>query len=130
MTIRFDIWPKSQIAARQHDIVTLYREAFTPPPYNEPEVEIMDFAQSLLTQLDREGYRFVAAIDDASGQLAGFAYGYAIRAARWWCDAVRPALSAELAAAWLENSYQFVELAVAPHFQGQGIGGRLHDDFL
>lgn len=71
---------KSQIEAQQHAIVTLCRDAFTPPPYNKPEAEIDEFAQSLLTQLDREAYKFVAAFEGVPGELVGFAYGYASRA--------------------------------------------------
>jgi GNAT superfamily N-acetyltransferase len=120
----------SQILDLQPQVVAIYRSAFTPPPYNKPEGEILDFARSFPTQLDRAGYRFVAALDGSSDQIVGFAYGYAISAARWWQEHVRPALPEPASLAWLENSYQFVELAVDPPHQGHGLGARLHDHLL
>jgi GNAT superfamily N-acetyltransferase len=120
----------SQILSLHPDIVTIYRAAFTPPPYSKPEEEILDFSATLPTQFERAGYRFVAALDDSSGPIVGFAYGYAVSAARWWLEHVKPALSGPVAQEWLENSYQFVELAVHPRFQGQGIGARLHNALL
>ena len=42
----------------------------------------------------------------------------------------QPALPEPVARNWLENNYQFVEIAVDPLFQGQGIGRRLHDQLL
>jgi GNAT superfamily N-acetyltransferase len=118
------------IQALQAQIVEVYRNAFTPPPYNKSGAEIEEFARSFPTQWQREAYRFVAALEGESKQLAGFAYGYASAAGRWWVDFVRTALSEPLASKWLENSFQLVEIAVRLSSQGQGIGGRLHDSLL
>jgi GNAT superfamily N-acetyltransferase len=62
--------------------------------------------------------------------LVGFAYGYACIPERWWHQQVRPGLPEQIAETWLKDSFNFVEIAVDPHFQGQGIGGRLHDGLL
>jgi ribosomal protein S18 acetylase RimI-like enzyme len=120
----------TQILALQSAMVAIYRAAFTPPPYQKPESEILDFAATLPTQFNRAGYRFFTAFVGESDQLAGFAYGYATSAARWWLEHVRPALSPQAARDWLEDSYQLVEIAVDPRFQGQGAGRRLHDALL
>jgi len=36
----------------------------------------------------------------------------------------------QIAAEWLENSFQLAKISVSPSFQGRGIGSRLHDDLL
>jgi ribosomal protein S18 acetylase RimI-like enzyme len=130
MSTRIMTLTDQQIETLQFQIVAIYRDAFGRLPYNKPEAEITEFAQSFLNQLDRDGYRFVGAFDSDSERLVGFAYGYDITAARWWCEYVKPALPEEVAFTWLEDSYQFVELVVDPRYQGRGIGSRLHDELL
>jgi ribosomal protein S18 acetylase RimI-like enzyme len=120
----------SQVQVRQNEIVAVYRSAFTPPPYNKPETEIAGFAGSFLSQFDRDGYRFVAAIEGDTGQLVGFAYGYSSRAGRWWYEHASRILPQLTGTSWLEDSFQLVEIALHPQFQGQGIGGMLHDHLL
>lgn len=120
----------AQVEARQDEIIAVYRNAFTPPPYGKPEAEIIQFAQSFLTQFERDAYRFVAALDSASNQLVGFSYGYSSTAGRWWHEQASRALPQLAGTAWLDDSFQLVEIAVDPKFQGQGIGGRLHDHVL
>ena len=119
-----------QIEAIKPRIVEIYREAFTPPPYNKPEAEIAEFAQALTTQFDRQGYKFVGAFEDETERLVGFAYGFACIPERWWYQQVRPGLPEQITDTWLADSFNFVEIAVDPQFQGQGIGGRLHDHLL
>lgn len=122
--------PSSQIEVRQPQIVSIFRAAFCRPPYNKPESEVIEFDQSLLGQRTREDYRFFGAMKSASGQLIGFSYGYAIASARWFSQHVRAAIAPDLAQIWLHHTFQFVELAVEPDYQGQGIGSRLHDALL
>ena len=130
MTIRIVFLAEADLQAHQGEIVRVYREAFAPPPYDKSEAEVEEFARSFPTQWQREAYRFVAALEGDTDRLVGFAYGYASAAGRWWVDFVEVALGVPLASAWLANSYQLVEIAVLPRFQGQGIGGRLHDCLL
>jgi ribosomal protein S18 acetylase RimI-like enzyme len=130
MAIAVSVLAAREIEGLAAEIVGIYLEAFTRPPYNKPGWEIDGFADSLLKQLGREDYRFVGAFDGGSGQIVGFAYGYASTASPWWYGAVRPALEEARNAGWLEDSFQFVEIAVDPKAQGQGVGSRLHDELL
>lgn len=130
MTVTLTALDPAQIAALHPRIVEIYDAAFTRPPYNKPAEEIRAFADALLSQTSREGYRFVAAFDDDDRQMAGFAYGYATAAGRWWLEHVNPAMPEETARAWLDGSYSFVELAVDPSCQGKGVGGLLHEALL
>jgi ribosomal protein S18 acetylase RimI-like enzyme len=129
MAFNFIRWSPADILARLADITAVYGAAFTPPPYQKPLPEIAAFARSLPNQLDREDYRFCAAIAEGS-ELAGFAYGHSVRAGLWWQEQVRRVLPEQVAAEWLPDSFEFVELAVDPRFQRQGIGARLHDHLL
>lgn len=127
---RIIIVAKPQIEALRALMAVIYRDAFLPPPYNKPEAEIAEFARDFPGHTEREGFRLAAAFAGEPERLAGFAYGYASRAGRWWQDAVRPALAEDVAAHWLGDSFFVAEIAVEPRFQGQGIGGRLHDELL
>ena len=130
MTISVSVLTNPQIEALHPQIAAIYRDAFVLPPYQKPEAEIENFAQTLLRQLDREDFRFVGAFAGSPERIVGFAYGYTSTAGQWWYEAVRPALPKLIASQWLENSFQFVEIAVAPRVQGQGIGTLLHDHLL
>lgn len=130
MPTQLSILTASKITALKPRIVEIYREAFTPTPYNKPEAEINEFEQALTTQFDRQGYKFVGAFEGDSERLVGFAYGFACIPERWWYQQVRPGLPREIADFWLEDSFNFVEIAVDPQFQGHGLGGRLHDALL
>ena len=114
-----DILPLAiaDIQALQAQIVAVYCEAFTPPPYNKSAAEVEEFAQSFPTQWQIRNLRFVAALTQAK-HMIGFAYGYASAAGHWWGDFVRTALPEPLASEWLENSFQLVEIAGLPAFSG------------
>ena len=119
-----------QIEAFQDPIVTIYRAAFSALPYRKGEEEVADFAQSLLQHVKREGFRVVAAVEDKTDQIAGFAYGYANTPDQWWHAEVAKAVHPSLVTEWLMNSFRLVEIAVAPDVQGQGVGGLLHDHLV
>lgn len=129
MTTRIALLGNRQVQDLHSQIVAIYRNAFTLPPYSKPEAEVDEFSHSLPHLLDREGFRFVGAFDSNSGQIVGFAYGYTCTAGQWWYETVKPALSPDNAYR-LEGAFQFAEIAVAPSAQGRGIGSRLHDRLL
>jgi ribosomal protein S18 acetylase RimI-like enzyme len=111
-------------------VVGVYRRAFGAPPYNKGEVEVAGFAQSLPEHMRREGFRFVAAFEGERESLVGFSYGHISRPGQFWHDTVAAALGPRAAGEWLTRTFQLVEIAVAPHAQGRGIGSRLHDHLL
>ena len=77
----------------------------------------------------RRGYRGFIAV--AADRLVGFAYGYTGDPGQYWYDKVWAAMIPQQRAEWLKpEHFEFVELAVHPEWQGQGIGGRLHDLLL
>jgi ribosomal protein S18 acetylase RimI-like enzyme len=123
--------PSPQRIAAFHDqLVALYRDAFAAPPYSKGKEEVVAFARSLPQHVRREGFRMVVAAIEEGNQVAGFVYGYTSTPDRWWHTHVARAMQPSMADKWLEDCFQLVEIAVTPTFQGQGIGGQLHDHML
>jgi hypothetical protein len=77
-----------------------------------------------------KGFRIVAALERASGDVVGFAYGYENKPDQWWHVEVASALPRQIAEEWLCDSFRLVEMAVATGMQGRGVGGLLHDRLL
>lgn len=66
----------------------------------------------------------------AADEVVGFTYGYRTEPGGWWHELVKPALVANGNGDWLNDAFEFVELAVATAWHGKGIGGQLHDRLL
>lgn len=121
---------RADILARRVDLTDVYRQAFGRPPYNKPELEVRLFESALLDHLERDHFCLVGALGIESARLLGFAYGYSCAAEQWWCRIVSEALPPLMRDKWLEDSFQFAEIAVRPDVQGRGIGVQLHDRLL
>lgn len=97
------------------------------------EVDAAEGEQFLSGALDRHrtypGFMGRLALDEA-GDACGFVYGYRSQPGQWWHELVRPAFGRNGQEHWLDDAFEFVELAVHPDAQGRGIGSRLHDDLL
>lgn len=109
--------------------VTVYREAFAAPPYNEDAAAAVSFGNRLLLHATRDGFRCVVARADAQ-PVVGFAYGYTLASGQWWYDVLRAHLDQAVQQRWLRDCFDLIDLAVQPSAQGQGLGGRLHDALL
>ena len=114
---------------REAAIVDVYRAAFSPPPYRKSENEVRQFRGVLERHAARQGFRCRLAQPERR-PLAGFAYGYTARQGLWWYDIVVAQMDEEMKREWLDDPFEFVELAVRPEMQGRGLGGRLHDALL
>lgn len=121
---------RAQVIERQDDLVNVYRDAFTPPPYEKGENVVRQFHSTLDRHVKNEGFRCVAAMVAASGRFCGFGYGYTSRKGQWWHDQVVRQLDARTVDLWFSDAFEIVELALQPQMQGLGIGGRLHDRLL
>lgn len=115
------------------DVLDRNREAIASVYASAFKVDA-DAADRFMTDaLDRHrafaGFRGLLAQDD-KGVVLGFTYGYQSQAGQWWHDLVHPSLEEAHHADWLDDAFEFVELAVVPDVQGQHIGGRLHDALL
>lgn len=104
--------------------IGVYGDAFAEPPYSDPDrgEEIRLRLQD--THSRRPGYHAFVAITE-NGAVAGMCYGYRGERGQWWHDTVSKQLSAAQNAEWLSDSYELVEVAVAPKYQDVGIGRAL-----
>ena len=92
--------------------------------------DVLNFAARLPYHAVNPGFHCVVARPAPGAEIVGFAYGYAGLPRTWWYGLVAPALSAEKAEFWLGDYFELAEFAVHPRWQGQGVGGLLHDALL
>ncbi len=75
------------------------------------------------------GLRSLVAVEDGSGQVVGFAYGFRGVPGQWWHDVVRSEIVATAgqasAEAWLASALEIAEVHVHPEFQQRGIGRQM-----
>jgi ribosomal protein S18 acetylase RimI-like enzyme len=115
----------SEFTARLDQVISVYAAAMHPAP------ETLPGRRSIMAgHASYPGFRALTAADkDGSGLAVGFGYGFRGTAGQWWHDTVARALvatgGAQLAAAWLDNTFEVAELHVAPGYQGSGIGSHL-----
>ncbi|MDP9352138.1 MAG: GNAT family N-acetyltransferase [Chloroflexota bacterium] len=119
-----------ELEAFQDQLQSVYAEAFAEPPYNRREGDVLAFERQLLRHATYPDFRCLAALSEDDGRVLGFAYGYTGVPGQWWHDQISARMDPELAREWLPDHFELVELAVSPHAQGGGIGGRLHDALL
>lgn len=130
MRIRLLTLGPQEIKYWTEQILDVYRQAFEAPPYNTQEEGVQSFGLVLPRHSLRSGFRFHAAYDEETQQIAGFIYGYTSRPGQWWHDTIREAMPQAMACEWFQDTLELVELAVQPGAQGCGLGGWLHDTLL
>lgn len=104
--------------------IAVYGQAFALPPYRDPDRGVELRYRIVQVHQHRPGYRALIATG-AGGEVVGMTYGYHGEPGQWWHDTVRAALEPAQAETWLSDAYELVEVAVAPSWQGQGIGTAL-----
>jgi len=113
--------------ALQRQLGEIYQAAFSIQEAREGADRLMEMLEM---HREREGFRCVIAQEETDQRIVGFAYGYTSRPGYWWFDTISHALSQHAIEIWFANAFEVVELAVHPTWQGQGIGGRIHDALL
>jgi GNAT superfamily N-acetyltransferase len=134
-TAQIEVLDPAQLAAASEALAAVYGAAFSQPPYNEPEEAAAFFAQILRRNAAHPpaGFRCCVASAAASGGFVGFGYGFTYGPGTSRYDVLAKALAPEppkIAARWLDDAFDLIELAVHPSAQGQGIGAALHDALL
>ena len=144
--VNITLLPATRVQAYYDQIVEVYRSAFTIPPYNDDLGDVLTFSGRLPYHARWQGFRCVVAFNQAedtptgtpglepplpgSPDVVGFAYGFTSRPENWWRELVTAEMNPLTAQEWMEDCFEFVELAVAPAYQGRRIGGQLHDALL
>lgn len=111
-------------------VLQVYQATFAQAPFHEQQADFQRFAASLMRHATRPGFQACLAQDLDTAHLLGFSYGYTSQAGQWWHDTVTAALPAHDIRQWFEHCFEIVTFAVLPSYQGQGIGGRVHDCLL
>lgn len=118
------------VAQARPEIADVYHRAFAGYPYFERDEDVANFALSLDRHAQREGFRCRVARDLPAGTIRGFAYGYTGRPGQWWYEQVAHGLDPGSVERWMTDYFELVNLAVAPGWQGLGLGSKLHDAIL
>ncbi|MFI6920263.1 GNAT family N-acetyltransferase [Nonomuraea spiralis] len=126
--VRLELMTGDEALGRRAELMDLYREVFTGPPWNEGEGEVADFGDRFAVDAARPGFRAVLAFGDTG--LCGFGTAWTtaspLPVARSY-GKVLAALGPEGVDRFLVGALQVDELAVAPHARGRGLAGRILD---
>ena len=116
--ISVSILTVSTLTPLREAVLAVAAQAFAAPPWNEKPAEAVRLVDRMWNAIPRRDFTVAAAFDGPD--LIGFTYGHTDdRLTTTW-----PAATGSPAAA---EAFEVIELAVAPSYQGLGVGRRLHD---
>lgn len=115
-----DVW------AARHEVVRLYAECYTPPPWSETPDQVERYRVNLAGAVGRPG--FCAWAVHARGRLAGICYGWPtppdLSGNRIY-DAMIRALGPDRTVEITRGAFELAELFVTPDHRGLGLGREL-----
>jgi GNAT superfamily N-acetyltransferase len=111
-------------------LIDIYQAAFSRPPYSESLSDFLNFAGRLSYHSRQSGFRCVILRSAPDSEVIGFVYGFPGAKGNWFYDLVSHRLTPALRKQYLDDYFEFAEIAVLPAYQGQGLGGQLHDALL
>ncbi len=127
--VRLVRWTPVQTRARLDEIIRVYKAAFLDVHEADPDRAARDRMAHARRHTERADMITIVALD-GSDQLIGFVYALPGRRGQWWHDVVTSAVSRDVAADWLADCLEIVELHLLPTHQGHGIGRRLVRELL
>jgi len=83
---------RQEMEACRSDALKVHRGAFSQWPHQMTEEDLAEFGESFLGLADLPGFCCVAALDEPSDHLLGFALGWTSELGHWWRDTVEAAL--------------------------------------
>ncbi|MBP1949676.1 N-acetyltransferase [Virgibacillus litoralis] len=110
-----------------HSIAALYCKTFIGNTYTSLDFE--SAVENINKHTSYNGFRGLMA-KDKSGTLIGFTYGYTSLPGQFYREKLAAQLTDKQQIEWLNNCFEFVELAVENKVKRMGIGGKLHDRLL
>jgi ribosomal protein S18 acetylase RimI-like enzyme len=112
-------WSREQFAGHVDEAMDIYVRAMQYPGTTGAQRAV-----TARRHTTNPGFACRAALGEDE-TLVGFAYGYTTHPGQWWHDLVCKAMTPDVAADWLAESFELSELHVLPDFQGHGVGRRL-----
>ena len=122
--VRVQTWTPLEARHRLDDIMGVYRSAFLDVFERDPDRAARERRVHVGNHLARPDVAVLAALgpDD---ELVGVTYSVPGRPGNWWHDVVTDALPPAVAADWMSDVIEVVELHVLPPWQGTGTGRAL-----
>ncbi|MGF7239086.1 MAG: GNAT family N-acetyltransferase [Frankia sp.] len=127
--VRLVRWTPAQTRARLDEVIRVYKAAFLDVHEADPDRAARDRMAHARRHTERSDMITIAAMIGAD-QLIGFIYALPGRRGQWWHDVVTSAVSRDVAADWLADCLEIVELHLMPAYQGRGIGRMLLRELL
>ncbi|KLA31565.1 GNAT family N-acetyltransferase [Bacillus cereus] len=88
-----------------------------------------DMVEQIRRHIGYTDFKGIVAINDEN-EVVGFTYGYRSLEGQYYNQLMREVLNREQVDQWLEDCFEFVELAVDPQYQNEGLGTKLHNELL
>jgi GNAT superfamily N-acetyltransferase len=117
-----------EVARLQRAVVEIYDRAWSTTAFHPGARDVENFGDRLLHHASNPD--FVLCLARVENEPAGFSYGYASVPGGWWRQTIAVKLPVEVAKTWLDDCFEFAELAVVPERQNSGVGSRLHDSLI
>ncbi|MGP4108525.1 GNAT family N-acetyltransferase [Virgibacillus sp. L01] len=110
-----------------HSIVALYCKTFIGDTYTSQDFE--SAANNINKHTSYGGFKGLKAKDE-NGTLLGFTYGYTSLPGQFYREKLAAQLTDLQQINWLNDCFEFVELAVETKVRRMGVGRKLHDRLL
>ncbi len=105
-----------------NNMAKLYCKAFEKTNFTE-------MIERMKRHIEYADFKGIVAINDEN-EVVGFTYGYRSLEGQYYNQLMREALNLEQADEWLQDCFEFVELAVHPQYRNEGLGMKLHNELL
>ncbi|HEV3157261.1 MAG TPA: GNAT family N-acetyltransferase [Candidatus Baltobacteraceae bacterium] len=118
----------SQAVRLLDDLCNVYIESFGVSRENSAAKEVAVFRERFPGFCESPGFSLVTAGN--GGRMVGFGYGITLpEKTGWWSGSLTP-LPEEIVTERAGRTFAFIDLAVIPAFQRQGIASQIHDTLL
>lgn len=105
-----------------NNMAQLYCKVFEKTNFTE-------MIERIKRHIEYADFKGIVAINKEN-EVVGFTYGYRSLEGQYYNQLMRKSLNFGQIEQWLEDCFEFVELAVHPQYQNEGLGTRLHNELL